>query len=140
LTWSDVLPREESRVQLSVVGKGDKLRQVVLPEIVGTKLLALRGDAAASDPVFASRRGGRLTERSVHAMVKRTAAKAGVNGAVSPHWLRHAHGSHAIERGAPLPEVAETLGHANISTTSGYLHARPNNSSGLHLDAGVFLR
>jgi len=73
-------------------------------------------------------------------MVKRTAVKAGVNTAVSPHWLRHAHGSHAIDRGASLPEVQETLGHTNISTTSAYLHARPNTSSGLKLDPGVFLR
>ena len=54
--------------------------------------------------------------------------------------LRHAHGSHAIERGASLPEVQATLGHGNIATTSGYLHARPDSSSGLHLDPGVFLR
>ena len=65
---------------------------------------------------------------------------AGINEAVSPHWLRHAHGSHAIERGASLPEVQATLGHGNISTTSGYLHARPDSSSGLRLDPGVFLR
>jgi hypothetical protein len=42
-------------------------------------------------------------------MVKRTAAKAGINGAVSPHWLCHAHGLHAIDRGASLPEVQKTL-------------------------------
>ena len=29
-------------------------------------------------------------------------ARAGINGNVSPHWLRHAHGSHALERGAAL--------------------------------------
>jgi integrase/recombinase XerD len=67
-------------------------------------------------------------------MVKRTAKAAGINTDVSPHWLRHAHGSHAIERGASLPEVQATLGHGNISTTSGYLHARPDSSSGLRLD------
>src|SRR5262249_10715578 len=33
---------------------------------------------------------------------------SGINEAVSPHWLRHAHGSHAIERGASLPEVQAT--------------------------------
>jgi len=54
--------------------------------------------------------------------------------------LRHAHGSHAIDRGATLPEVQNTLGHDNIATTSGYLHARPDSSSGLKLDPGVFLR
>ena len=90
--------------------------------------------------MFASRKGGPLTERAVHGMVKRTAARAGVNAAISPHWLRHAHGSHAIDKGASLPEVQATLGHANITTTSGYLHARPDSSSGLKLDRGVFLQ
>ena len=51
---------------------------------------------------------------------------AGINGAVSPRWLRHAHGSHAIDGGTSLPEVQATLGHDNIATTSGYLHARPD--------------
>jgi hypothetical protein len=37
-------------------------------------------------------------------------------------------------------EVQATLGRGNIATTSGYLHARPKTSSGLHLDQGVFLR
>jgi integrase/recombinase XerD len=93
----------------------------------------------ANDPVFASRNGGHLTERVVN-MVKRTAKRAGINEAVSPHWSRHAHGSHAIDRGASLPEIQSLLGHGNIATTSGYLHARPNTWSGLHLDPGVFLR
>jgi integrase/recombinase XerD len=70
-----------------------------------------------------------------YGMVNRAAAKAGVN---EPHWLRHAHGSHAIERGATLPEVRATLGHANVSTTSGHPRTRPDTSSGLRLDPGVF--
>ena len=41
-------------------------------------------------------------------------------------------------KGASLPEVQATLGHANVATTSGYLHARPDSSSGLYLDEGVF--
>jgi integrase/recombinase XerD len=140
LTWSDVLPCEE-RVQLSIVGKGGKVRQVLLPQTVSRSLLSLRGDAGADGPVFASRSGGgRLTERAVLGTVKRAAANAGLEAPISPHWLRHAHASHAIDRGATLPEVQATLGHGNIATTSGYLHARPETSSGLHLDPGVFLR
>jgi integrase/recombinase XerD len=135
-----VLLRDD-RVQLSIAGMGGKVRQVLLPDIVSRSLLSLRGDAGANDPVFASRKGGsKLTERAVNGMVKRTAAKAGINEAVSPHWLRHAHGSHAIDHGESLPEVQTTLGHGNIATTSGYLHARPDSSSGLKLDPGVFLR
>jgi integrase/recombinase XerD len=140
LAWTDVLPRDEGRVQLNVLGKGGKVRQVLLPEVVSRSLLSLRGDAGADDPVFVDKKGERLYERAVHRMMKRSAKAAGVNEAVSPHWLRHAHGSHAIERGASLPRVQATLGHGNISTTSGYLHARPDDSSGLVLDPGVFLR
>ena len=141
LTWSDVLPRDKGQVQLSVVGKGGVMRQVLLPEAVSRALLSLRGDAGANDPVFASRKtGARLTERAVLGIVKRAAAKAGIDAPVSPHWLRHAHASHSIDRGATLPEVQSTLGHGNIATTSGYLHARPESSSGLKLDPGVFLR
>jgi integrase/recombinase XerD len=51
--------------------------------------------------------------------VKRAAARAGIVAPVSPHWLRHAHASHAIDRGATLPEVQSTLGRGNIATTSG---------------------
>jgi integrase/recombinase XerD len=41
-------------------------------------------------------------------MVKRTTKAAGINEDVSPQWLRHAHGSHAIERGATLKNVPTT--------------------------------
>jgi integrase/recombinase XerD len=58
---------------------------------------------------------------------------------VSRHWLWHAHGSRAIERGVIFPEVQATLGHGNIETTSGP-HARPDSSSGLRLDPGMFFR
>jgi integrase/recombinase XerD len=93
----------------------------------------------ASNP-FRADDGLKPRERTVHGMVKRAAKAAGINAKASSHWLRHAHSSHAIDRGASLPEVQATLGHGNISTTSGYLHARPDSSSGLRLDPGVFLR
>ena len=50
-----------------------------------------------------------------------------------PHWMRHAHASHALDRHAPIHLVQATLGHASVSTTGRYLHARPNESSGLYL-------
>lgn len=137
LTWSDVIERG-TKIQLSVTGKGGRIRQVLLPEAVATAILVLRNDAGANDPVFASRKGGRLTERAVNYMMKRAAERAGITDAVSPHWLRHAHGSHALDRGATLAEVQTTLGHANVATTSGYLHARPDTSSGMKLDQGIF--
>jgi hypothetical protein len=51
----------------------------MLPEVVGRSLLSLRGDAGANDPEFRSHRGGHLTGRAVNYMLKRIAAKVGVN-------------------------------------------------------------
>ena len=63
----------------------------------------------------------------------RAAARAGLSAAVSAHWLRHAHVSHALDRGAPAHLVQATVGHANLSTTSKYAHARPSDSSSRYL-------
>jgi integrase/recombinase XerD len=47
--------------------------------------------------------------------------------------MRHAHASHALDRQAPIHLVQTTLGHASVSTTGRYLHARPTESSGFYL-------
>jgi integrase len=70
-----------------------------------------------------------ITERRINYIVKATAKRAGINPATSPHWLRHAHASHAIDEGAPITLVSQTLGHAELKTTSVYAHAKPNDSS-----------
>ena len=62
-------------------------------------------------------------------IVRQAADRAGIELPVSPHWFRHAHASHALDRGAPIHLVQATLGHASITTTGRYLHARPNDSS-----------
>lgn len=138
LSWADVLSGRGGKAQLSIIGKGGVVRQVLLPNKLSEDLLAARSDAGSGDPVFKARHGGRLTERAVLGLLKRIAKRAGVNEAVSPHWLRHAHASHALDRGATLVETQATLGHANVATTSGYLHARPESSSGLRLDPAIF--
>src|SRR6185295_9023148 len=53
---------------------------------------------------------------------------------ISPHWLRHAHASHALDHGAPIHLVQATLGHTSVATTSAYLHARPGDSSARFLN------
>ncbi|HYQ91573.1 MAG TPA: tyrosine-type recombinase/integrase, partial [Candidatus Competibacteraceae bacterium] len=74
-----------------------------------------------------------LDRSQVHRIVRAAARRAGLTMPVSPHWLRHAHASHALERGAPIHLVQQTLGHASVATTGVYLHARPGDSSALYL-------
>ena len=84
--------------------------------------------------MFASRtRGGFLTPTQVRRLVYRAARDASLDGRPSPHWLRHAHATHALERGAPIHLVQATLGHASVATTGRYLHARPTDSSAKYL-------
>ena len=79
-------------------------------------------------------------------MMKRAAEAAGINEDVSPHWLRHAHGSHAIERGASLPQVQQTFGHGNIAfatwsapTSANHPAAAPRALTIYNLLATVYL-
>ncbi|MBS0240363.1 MAG: tyrosine-type recombinase/integrase [Proteobacteria bacterium] len=123
LTWNEVIPRENGEVQLAVIGKGDKPRHVLLPADVAGRLLTLRAGAKAHANVFG------IKEREINYLIKRIARRAGVNEAASAHWFRHAHASHAIDNGAPITLVSQTLGHADLKTTSVYAHARPNESS-----------
>jgi len=136
LKWKNLNARGDTG-QLSVVGKGNKTRTVLLSQNIWRELLQLRGEAGIDDPVFRSREidimGDRhLVRSTVQGIVKAAGERAGIPK-VSPHWLRHAHASHSLDRGAPIHLVQQTLGHASVATTSRYLHARPNDSSALYL-------
>lgn len=154
LKWRDVAARPDlgpGLGQLTVFGKGSKTGAVVLPGSVFRDLLALRAlqtrlspegsslnTTFNEEPVFASRKrrnanGGHLDPSAVNRVVAKAAKKAGIDRPVSPHWLRHAHASHAHARGTDLALIRDTLRHSSISTTGRYLHARPNDSSALHL-------
>jgi site-specific recombinase XerD len=141
LRTRDLITRDDGRGgQLAVFGKGSKTRPVLVPQSLFDELSALAlPDPAA--PLFRSQKKGEggepraITARQAERIVKGTAKKAGLTNAsdVSPHWLRHAHASHAMDRGAKIHLVQATLGHSDISTTGRYLHTRPDESSALDL-------
>ena len=103
-------------------------------ERVRQRLTRVRRDTGSAAEAAATTS---LQERSGRATawdrVRRAARKAGLEALVSPHFLRHSRGTHALHCGADLATVRETLGHASLSTTGRYLHARPEKSSGDYL-------
>ncbi|WP_245615362.1 tyrosine-type recombinase/integrase [Muricoccus aerilatus] len=134
LRWRDLALRSDEGGQITVFGKGGKTRTVLLSAKTWSLLETIRPNTAASDaPVFLSREGNPLSPQQAHNVVKRAAARAGISPALSAHWLRHAHASHSLDRGAKIHVVQATLGHSNVATTSRYLHARPTESSSLFL-------
>ena len=130
LRWKDFAERDGGAGQATVFGKGGKTRAVLLSPNTWRTLQAQRGEAGGDDPVFRSRKGGAcITTRQADRIVGAAAERAGLSAEISAHWLRHAHASHALDRGAPIHLVQATLGHASVATTGRYLHARPSESS-----------
>ena len=126
-----------------VTGKGSKQRLVPL----GDKAVAaierwlpdridLVSRNASGDPVFVNLRGGRLSRQGMFGIVKKHAARAGIEPSrVSPHVLRHSAATHMVEAGADLRTVQEMLGHATISTTQVYTRVRPAHVMEIYVQA-----
>lgn len=136
LKWHDVQTRGDGLTQISVYGKGSKTRSIILPQSFAKELLNFRENAPLDAPVFHSKKkkyGGHLHVSTLEKIVKAARERAEIEEKVSPHFFRHSHASHALEQGAPVHLVRDTLGHSSIKTTARYLHVRPEDSSGRFL-------
>jgi integrase/recombinase XerD len=111
------------------MGKGSKERVVPLHEIaveaVQTYLAEVRPQLEGFHPteaLFINRRGERMTRQGFWQRLRQCALRAGIDGHISPHTLRHSFATHLLHGGASLRHVQELLGHASISTTQIYTH------------------
>lgn len=112
--------------QVVVAGKGNKTRIVPVGSVALRAIaawLTVRGQAAPRDEaLFISRRGQRISPRSVQLRLAQQSLQRGVAQHVHPHMLRHSFASHLLESSGELRSVQELLGHANLSTTQVYTH------------------
>ena len=112
-----------------VLGKGGKERIVPLgrPATEAVRRYLALGrphlDRRHRPDLFLNARGGALTRAGAFLILRRLAAKAGLEPErVHPHLLRHSFATHLLEGGADLRSVQEMLGHADLSTTERYTH------------------
>ena len=124
------------------VGKGGKER--VVP--VGRQAVdALRRYLARGRPhldrrhrpeLFLNAQGGPLTRAGAFLILRKLAAKAGLEPErVHPHLLRHSFATHLLEGGADLRSVQEMLGHADLATTELYTHVTDRRRRELYFQA-----
>jgi len=115
-----------SRDELSVRGKGEKVRVVFLSPAAKravSEYLKVRDDM--EEALFVDGRPTkphRITPRDIQRHLKGYAARAGITHKVTPHVLRHAFATDLLANGADIRSVQQMLGHASITTTQIYTH------------------
>ena len=124
------------------LGKGEKER--IVP--IGRQATeALRRYLARGRPfldrrhrpeLFLNAKGGPLTRAGAFLVLRRLAARAGLEPErIHPHLLRHSFATHLLEGGADLRSVQEMLGHADLSTTELYTHVSDRRRRELYFRA-----
>lgn len=101
--WSvrDCHGRGDGTGNVTLYGKGSKTNIVFAPSPIWSLIEPLIRGQGEDDAVFRSRQGKRLRRETITRIVGAAAERAGIEKAVSAHWMRHAHCSHSIARGCP---------------------------------------
>lgn len=131
------------RGELSVIGKGRKIRLVFLSDDAKKTIddyLQKRTDVdealfirVPKGNTFSKEADLRLTPRSIQRIVKKYAVQAGIMGKkVSPHTLRHSYATDLLRNGADIRSVQAMLGHASVTTTQIYTHVTDRQLREVH--------
>lgn len=125
---------------LTIRRKGGKSAKVAVPapaavavneylETNGAELIHVHGPGTAylvGQPLFTTSTGKPWQRSEAFRTIQRLAVKAGIEGRISPHSLRHTFATIALDTGTSLHALQDSLGHADPRTTRRYDRARNN--------------
>jgi len=124
------------------IGKGNKERVVPVGRQAVEALRRYLGrgrphlDRRHRPELFLNAQGGPLTRAGAFLILRKLAAKAGLEPErIHPHLLRHSFATHLLEGGADLRSVQEMLGHADLATTELYTHVTDRRRRELYFQA-----
>ncbi len=119
--------------EIVVFGKGEKERTVYLnarAKIAITEYLKTRTDN--ENALFLGEKTKkRLCKGGVEKMIREIGKNAGVSNC-HPHRFRRTAGTIALNRGMPLEQVQQMLGHEDIATTTIYARSEERNVKASH--------
>ena len=125
-----------SRDELSVRGKGEKVRVVFLSPTAKESVRGyLKARKDMEEALFVDGRTNklhRITPRDVQRHLKTYVACAGITNVVTPHTLRHVFATDLLSNGADIRSVQQLLGHASINTTQIYTHITDSHLREIH--------
>ncbi len=121
-----------TNIELSIRGKGGKIRVVFISDTAKDYLKKYLKDRTDMDPAlfidhsksgaarYARGQDLRLSPRSIERCLEKYAMLAGISKKCTPHVLRHSFATDLLYNGADLRTVQLMLGHASIATTQIY--------------------
>lgn len=132
IQWSDFYS-EGGFINLTVIGKGNKPRTLLVSNSLYQELLTLK--EPRNNYVFhAHYRESALTRQSVNIFLNNLQKKLNLEIRITPHKFRHTHATNAIKNGCDLSLLQQSLGHSSIKTTEQYLNYRKNEGSTQFID------
>lgn len=120
-----------------IAGKGRRQRYVTLG-LDASRTLRRYWDETrpkgAADWAFLSDAGKQMNQKSVDAILKRLADKAGIDESLAhAHAYRHFYAVEALRAGLSLADVSHQLGHASIRETARYLMILKDDPDAPHI-------
>jgi site-specific recombinase XerD len=119
----DKLGLERGHRTLTVLRKGGKIVTIPLAPRTARAIDLAIGERLEG-PIFLRADGRRMDRHCAGRIVRRVARRAGLGKTISPHTLRHALITAALDGGVPLRDVQEAASHADPRTTMRYDRAR----------------
>ncbi len=130
LQWKDVV-ETGNRAILVIRGKGGKTRESGISASAYAAMKELRNGASDESFVFLSNRRQQMDRTTVNHLFVKLSAIVGKD--ISPHWLRHSHITHSLQRGANPTDVMNQAGHSSLAVTTTYAHSSKFSSDVLAL-------
>ncbi|WLT30299.1 site-specific integrase [Geothrix sp. PMB-07] len=102
-------------------------RKIFLDNYLFNKIKTYKAESANSLPtpilMFPARDKGQHPRSFITWALRKLSKKYGMTGKFSAHSLRHSYISNQHASGTALADIQEIVGHENLETTAGYIHA-----------------
>lgn len=119
---------------VQVAGKGDKDRVVYFSVRARLMVQEYIVQRKGGDGLFVSSKSPYepLKPRAIQRIVRSLSERAGLEGRVHPHLLRHTFATHALNGGMDVTVIQRLLGHEDIATTQIYAELNEEGVSSIY--------